>query len=232
MCTPTRAEGEVIELNKIYNEDCLLTMSRMEDKSIDLIVTDPPYGIAITRKRNNYGTATHCSRINTNEEWDDDVPTAEVFAEIFRVSKNQIVFGANYFWGYFYATPCYIVWDKRGSLPSVPFAPTEFAWTSFDKQPKKYTVINHGFITDVDEKREHPTQKPLKLIAGIVSDFTDSTMTIYDPFLGSGTTAVACEKLGRRWIGSEINPDYCKIAEKRIREFRAQGNLFQSEGRL
>jgi DNA modification methylase len=116
------------------------------------------------------------------------------------------------------STHCYIIWDKRGGLPDVPYSPIELAWTSFDKQPKLYTVINHGFIRDGNDPRLHPAQKPLVLMMRIIDDFTDLDQTILDPFMGSGTTGIACIRTGRKFIGIEINPDYFTITEERIRE--------------
>ena len=139
---------------------------------------------------------------------------------MFRVSNNQIVFGANYFWENFYSSQCYIIWDKRGNLPKVPFCDTEFAWTSFSKMSKKYLVRNHGFIKDSkDIKTGHPTQKPTELFKAILKDFTEEGDTILDPFLGSGTTARACKDLGRKCIGIEREEKYCKIAINRCQDF-------------
>ena len=214
------AKSEGVLVNNIYNADCLEVMRLMKDKSVDLVVTDPPYGIKITKKSKKYGTSTQTSRIATNEPWDDFAPNKEYFKEIFRVSRNQIVFGANYFWENFYSSGCYIVWDKRGNLPDVPFAPTEFAWTSFKKrQSKKYTCINHGFVKQSkDVKWLHPTQKPTEVMQNIISDFSKDEEIILDPFLGSGTTARACKNLNRNFIGIEISPKYCEISRQRLRQ--------------
>jgi DNA modification methylase len=140
------------------------------------------------------------------------------------VSKNQIVFGANYFWDNFYSTQCYIIWDKRGYLPDVPFCDTEFAWTSFtNRMSKRYIVINHGFIRDSkDERNGHPTQKPTELMTKIICDFTNPSDLILDPFMGSGTTGVAAVQLGRKFIGIEIDPGYFEIAKKRIEQAQLQ----------
>lgn len=207
--------------------DCLEILRGMDDASVDAVITDPPYGIKINRVANNFGSATNLSRRATNLDWDDNAPTKEYFDEIKRVSKNQIVFGANYFWENFYSSQCYIIWDKRGNLPAVPFCDTEFAWTSFqDRMPKKYTVINHGFIRDSkDQRTEHPTQKPTELFVKILLDFTNEGDTILDPFMGSGTTGVACARLNRNFIGIEINPQYFEIARKRIADAQAQLTL-------
>ena len=213
--------GVVIDLRL---GDCLETMRGMADKSVDLVLTDPPYGIAINRNSNGFGVAINKSRKATNLDWDDTIPTKEYFDEIMRVSKNQIVFGANYFWECFYASQCYIIWDKRGDLPDVPFAPTEFAWTSFTKKmSKRYVVRNHGFIRDSkDERTTHPTQKPTELMSAIIRDFTKDGDVILDPFLGSGTTLLACIKENRNGVGIEKNLEYFAIAERRIAEAQAQ----------
>jgi len=204
--------------------DCLEIMRDIPDGSIGAVITDPPYGIKIARKSNHYGDCPSASRQATGETWDDSIPTKEYFDEIKRVSRNQIVFGANYFWENFYSSQCYIIWDKRGDLPSVPFADTEFAWTSFiNKMSKRYLLRNHGFIRDSkDERTGHPTQKPSELFVAILRDFTIEGETILDPFMGSGTTGVACVKLNRSFIGIEINPDYFAIAKRRIEEAQMQ----------
>jgi len=211
-------------INKIICGDCLEIMKEMPDKSVNLVLTDPPYGIDIcNRKQINYGLVSHLSRNPSGLKWDKRRLTKSQWKEIKRVSKNQIIFGANYFWDYFYPTNCYLIWDKRGELPDVPFMDTELIWTSFVKRgSKKYIVRHHGFIKDDKEfKENHPTQKPLILIINMLLDFSQENDIILDPFLGSGTTTEACKLSHRKFIGIEINPEYCKIANKRL----AQGVL-------
>lgn len=213
-------------LNRVTCGECLELMRELPDKCVDAVVTDPPYGEMIDRKSNTYGDSPQTSRVAGGKAWDDNIPTAEYFAELFRISRNQIIFGGNYYLEYLHSTRCYIVWDKRGNLPQVPFCDTEWAWTSFDKMSKKYTVINHGFIRDSkDERSGHPTQKPTEVMVQIINDFTSPTDIILDPFLGSGTTAVAAIRTGRQFIGFEIDPHYCEIAERRIRDERAQTKI-------
>ena len=188
----------------------------MGGEMADLCLTDPPYGIAITRNSKPVGVASDKSRIATNDSWDDNVPSGEAFDYMFEFSKNQIVFGANYFWEKFYSSQCYIVWDKRGDMPEVPFCDTEFAWTSFtEKMPKRYQVINHGFIKDDKSEIFHPTQKPLILFEKILVDFSLDRQTIYEPFSGSGTTIIACENLSRKCRAVEISPAYVAVAIQR-----------------
>lgn len=201
----------------IYHGDCREILPTLQTDEIDLVLTDPPYGIGINHNAKQVGTATHKSRKATDLIWDDAIPDAFCFTETMRVSKNQIVFGANYYWQYFYSTQCYIIWDKRGTLPAVPFCDTEFAWTSFvGRMPKRYIVINHGFIRDSKDIREHPTQKPLELFRTILTDFSADGQSILDPFMGSGTTLRAAKDLGRRAIGIEIEEKYCEIAARRL----------------
>lgn len=215
--------GDAMSDYTLYLGDCLDYMRTMEPGSVDAVITDPPYGIEINRHAKIIGVATEHSRQSTELSWDDTRPDKDHFDGIKKVSKNQIVFGANYFWENFYSSSCYIIWDKRGNLPKVPFCDTEFAWTSFiDKPSKRYVVINHGFIRDGNDSRLHPTQKPLKLMLSIIEDFTNPGDLIFDPFMGSGTTGVAALQLGRRFIGCEIDPGYFAIAEKRIKQATAQ----------
>jgi len=202
-------------------------MKLLPDKSIDLILTDPPYGINIGNAIKPYGIVSSPSTRRRREQldWDKTRPTKDIFIEMFRISKHTIVFGGNYFIDYLYPTNCYIVWDKRGNLPEGPFMDMELAWTNFTKKAKKYLCVNHGFIRDSKEAIGlHPTQKPMKLIKEIINDFSAETDLILDPFLGSGTTAIACADLGRRFIGIEISEKYCEIARQRLRN-RTQ-NLF------
>ena len=124
--------------------------------------------------------------------------------------------GGNYFIEYLKNTNCYIIWDKRGNLPEVPFMDMEFAWTNFTKKAKKYICINHGFIKDDKAKIEHPTQKPLKLFFDILKDFSKEDNLILDCFAGSGVTGVASLRLNRKCILIEKEKKYCDIIVRRL----------------
>ena len=202
----------------LLHGDCLEILPLFEPDSVDLVLTDPPYGIKITKGTNTMGSSPQTGRQGTDDTWDNQTITDAHLGNIYRVSDEQILFGANYYWGLsLHNTSCYIVWDKRGDMPDVPFMDMELAWTSFDKrQPKKYTVINHGFIRADKEKPQHPTQKPLTLFKLILQDFKGDL--ILDPFLGSGTTAVAAKQLGRKCIGIELESKYLDIAIERLRQ--------------
>lgn len=204
----------LLETNKIYCGDCLELMKQIPDKSIDLVLTDPPYGKGCSKGTGGYGDS---KTRKYKDVWDKNTPSDEVFEEIFRISEKQIIFGGNYF--KLPLSNCWFVWDKKGDVEfNNPFGDCELIWTNFKKVVKKYTFKQQGFVRESKDIVVHPTQKPTELIKKIILDWTEDNSLILDPFLGSGTTAVACKELGRRYIGIEINPEYCKIAEERLRQ--------------
>ena len=202
------------ELNKIYCMDCLEGLKKIPDNSVDLVLTDVPYCIGLEKMNLGYSITK-----NHNRDWDKYGFPEEVFNELKRISKNQIIFGGNYF-KFLPVKRCWIIWDKRLTDKNRDdYGDCELAWTSFDKPMRIFRCLWHGFLAtkDTNEKnRVHPTQKPLKLFREIIQMFSNENMIIMDCFMGSGTTAVAAKQLGRRFIGFEINPEYCKIAEKRL----------------
>jgi DNA modification methylase len=213
----------MLELNRIYCGDCLDLMKEMPDKSVDLVLTDPPYGIGEAAGKNkNRGGPVFGKKQNFvdavdygNLEWDNAPPSEEYFNEMFRISKNQIIFGGNFF--DFPPSSCWIVWDKDNG--DNDFADCELAWTSFKSAVRKFTWRWNGLLQEDmahKEKREHPTQKPLPLMEWCLQKYSESGDLILNPFLGSGTTAVACKKLGRNFIGIEKEPAYVGIALKRL----------------
>ena len=159
-------------INKITHGDCLEVMKQLPDKCIDLILTDPPYGIKCDG--GSYGLGVSPKTLK-KKSWDDGIPPKEYFDEMFRISKNQIIFGGNYFTEYLKPTKAWIIWDKIGSLNlKNNFSECELIWTSLKKVTKKITFIQQGFINDDKEEnkfRFHPTQKPLKLFEMILRDF-------------------------------------------------------------
>lgn len=215
-------------MNKVICGDCLEVMKSIPDKSIDLVLTDPPYGISVdtrmhktSNQKSGNGLALKGSYINTN--WDNSIPEGKIFNEMFRVSKNQIIFGGNYFIENLHNSPCWIVWDKDNGTTN--FADCELAWTSYSSPIRKFKYRWNGMLQEDmanKETRFHPTQKPVGLLERILDKYSKLGNTILDPFLGSGSTAIACRQLSRNFIGIEINPDYCKIAEDRL----AQTELF------
>jgi site-specific DNA-methyltransferase (adenine-specific) len=215
-------------IDTIINGDCLVEMKQFPDKCFDLCLTDPPYGIGEAAGKNQSrggrtgfdGKKKSARKMVAatdygNSSWDDAPPSPEVFAEIFRVSKNQIIFGGNFFG--LPASPCWPVWDKDNG--NNDFADCELAWTSFKSAVRKFKHRWNGMLQEDmkhKEKRYHPTQKPVKLFMSILEKYSEPGDLILDPFLGSGTTAIACQKTGRHYLGIEQNSEYCDIARRRI----------------
>ena len=199
-------------IGQIICGDCLEVMQGIPDNSVDLVLTDPPYGIGADK---GVGGGINRGR-KYKDNWDIR-PQKKVFDEILRISKNAIIFGGNFFTDLLPVNGHWIVWDKVGEIKfNNPYSQAELAWTNYKKNiVKKYVIIQAGFIAK-EKKRYHPTQKPVELFGSILNDYTQKNDLILDPFLGSGTTAVACKQLNRRFTGIEISEEYCKIARKRL----------------
>lgn len=213
-------------INTIINADCMDILKQLPDKCIDLVLTDPPYGINIA-KNGKVGGEKCCAVTDYGKkEWDNKIPEKEIFDEIFRISKNQIIFGGNYFISFLYNSPCWLVWDKQNTGN---FADCELAWTNFKSAVRKYKWTWNGMLQeDMTNKdiRIHPTQKPLKLFEMILRDYSNENDLILDCFSGSGTTAVACHNLKRRFICIEKDYDYWKASVERLKNSQAQMKLF------
>lgn len=214
-------------IGKIINADCMDILKQLPDKCIDLVLTDPPYGIKCDG--GDYGLGVSPKKLQ-KKEWDSGIPSKEVFNEICRISKNQIIFGGNYFTEYLKPTKSWIFWDKIGGYKlENNFSEGELIWTSFKNVTKKLTFVQQGFINDDKEEnkfRFHPTQKPLKLFEMILRDYSNENDLILDCFSGSGTTAVACHNLKRRFICIEKDYDYWKASVERLEIAQAQLRLF------
>ena len=205
-----------MELDTIFNQDCLMGLKALPNKSIDLILTDPPYGKKADKGTNGFGAAKNRRYAGG---WDGMIPPPELFNEMFRVAKNLIIFGGNYFGHLLPPSNCWIFWDKKGDVAfQNPFADGELIYTTFKKPVKRIVFKQQGFITDSKDKRYHPTQKPTELVQQLIEMFSEPGQLICDPFLGSGTTAVAAVNSGRHYIGYEIDPGYFKICCDRLDE--------------
>jgi site-specific DNA-methyltransferase (adenine-specific) len=209
----------------VTNEDNIELMKRYEDNYFDLAIVDPPYGIGVTKNK----------RLNNNSknDWDNAIPSAEYFKELKRVSKNQIVWGGNYFIEHLENTRCYLNWDKLNH--SDTYADCEMAWTSFDKNAKIFKYMwdgnRYGFvgaIQGVGKKsiRTHPTQKPIALYEWLLMNYAKEGDKILDTHLGSGSIALACHNLGFDLTACELDKDYYDAAIKRINEHKAQIRMF------
>ena len=194
----------------LSNEDNMKLMSRYEDNHFDLAIVDPPYGILNKTKRGGD------KKFNVKEysKWDVK-PNQEYFNELFRVSKNQIIWGGNYF-GYLWSrseyNKCFIIWDKNQPESLNNFSMAEMAWTSLDRPSKifRYSVRKN-------RNKIHPTQKPVELYSWILKMFAKPGDKILDTHMGSGTIAVACHNSGFDLTACEIDADYFKKALEKIK---------------
>jgi len=211
-------------MKEFYNCDCMEKMREYPDKYFDLAIVDPPYGLGIenmsfTKNRRTYGKGKARRRdYKIAEAW-DVAPDDEYFAELFRISKNAIIWGGNYF--SLPPTSCVIVWDKgrRG----LDFADCEIAWASFQKPARIFTYLWNGMLQGgPKEERFHPTQKPVALYRWLLSNYANPGDRILDTHVGSASSLIACEELGFDYVGFEINKEYYKKAVERLNDFNAQ----------
>ena len=202
---------------RIYNDDCLDAMKLIPDNAYDLAIVDPPYGLG---NKLVDGNASRNSKIRYNRDsikW-DIVPNQEYFNELFRVSKNQIIWGGNYF--NLPPTRCNLIWDKMQIFTGADF---ELAWTSFDKASRAFRMSR---IEAYSNGKIHPTQKPIKLYEWILDNYANEGDKILDTHLGSGSIAIACHNRGYDLTAYEINKDYYEATSKRIQDHIAQLILF------
>ena len=208
---------------KLIQGDCLEYLKSLDDNSIDVVVTDPPYGIGEAAGKNKSRGKLAISQDYGNKDWDDKRPSNEIFKEMLRVSKNQVIFGGNYFSDLLPPSSCWLVWDKVNGKSD--FADCELAWTSYKTAVRYFKYRWSGMLQgnmSKKEKRVHPTQKPLPLMEWVIKNYTKEGDKILDPFMGSGTTGVACVNFNREFIGVEKEEQFFSAAQKRISSAEAQ----------
>ena len=210
-------------ISKVYNRDCVEAMKEMPDNYADLACVDPPYGIDLANMNMGVGKSKKASKIENRKwvakDWDKNTPTKEYFKELFRVSKNQIIWGGNYF----DLPPCrhYFIWDKE--IPKgLSFSDCEFAWTSFDGAQR---IFRYSAYLDKKDKF-HPTQKPVALYDWIFQNYAKEGDLILDTHLGSQSSRIAAHKHKLDFIGYEIDKDYFDEGNKRYENFASQLTLF------
>ena len=205
-------------------------MAKYPDKYFDLAIVDPPYGIG--ESNSNFKSRGVSSakwkmakpKIYVNKNWDNQVPLENYWIELFRISKNQIVWGANHFISKIpYDSSCWIVWDKD---TSGDFADCEIAWTSFKTAIRKIKLTWSGFRKCESVDRFHPTQKPIKLYKWLLTNYAKQGDKILDTHLGSGSSRIAAYDMGFDFVGFELDKDYFDAQEKRFNDFKMQGKLF------
>tara|TARA_R100000353_G_scaffold173143_1_gene139164 strand:+ start:94 stop:738 length:645 start_codon:yes stop_codon:yes gene_type:complete len=208
----------------ITNEDNMKLMARYEDKYFDLAIVDPPYGIGEDGAKNHSrDKATKATRY-TPKNWDNKAPKKEYFKELKRVSKNQIVWGANHFIENIpnANSSCWIVWDKDNTGD---FADSELAYASFKTAVRNFKWRWNGMLQQDMKNKEvriHPTQKPIKLYEWLLMKYAKEGDKILDTHLGSGSIAIACHKLGYDLTACELDKEYYEAAMKRIKLHTAQ----------
>jgi site-specific DNA-methyltransferase (adenine-specific) len=208
---------------KITNEDNMQLMSRYDDKYFDLAIVDPPYGIGAAKQLYK-GTSNDVNMKHKTKDWDSAIPPKEYFVELQRVSKNQIIWGGNYFINYLDNARCFLVWDKQNGTNSM--ADAELAWTSLDKPVRMYRGHIFKGIGCTNYTTIHPTQKPIKLYEWLLMNYAKEGDKILDTHLGSGSIALACHNLGFDLTACELDKEYYEAALKRIEQHKAQTRLF------
>ena len=198
---------------QLYNCDNMELMARYPDKYFDLAIVDPPYGIDI----NSSGRLGHYG--GKGKKWDSDIPNEKYFQELFRVSKNQIIWGGNYF--YLPPTRCFLIWDKQ-QPEDVSFASCEFAWTSLNESAKTF----YKRPQNADIQRIHPTQKPVALYKWLLDKYAKPNDKILDTHLGSMSIAIACHDYGFELVGCELDKEYYAKGIERVKNHVAQQKLF------
>lgn len=236
-CKIKDVHGKIHEINfdnldSVYiNCDCMDALKGMPDKCVDVAICDPPYGINApsmamgtnkSRTKNGYpaeSTASRLKRSGQVKEWDSKPPTEEYFKELFRVSKNQIIWGGNYF--NLPPTKCFVVWDKV--QPWDAFSQAEIAWTSYNLPAKLFRYSNTGGANT--EKKIHPTQKPVALYEYLLQTFKING-PVLDTHVGSASSLIAYHRAGVPFVGFEIDVDMYKLSSERLEREKAQLSLF------
>ena len=198
----------------------MILMARYPDNYFDLAIVDPPYGIGAGSKKFINGSSKTEKNYFRENDWDIP-PTKQYFKELFRVSKNQIIWGGNYFVEHLKSFRCFIFWDK--TIHGNSYADGELAWTSFDKVARYYRK-NIAQVTS--EGRMHPTQKPVTLYEWLLMNYAKEGDKILDTHLGSGSIAIACHNLGYDLTACELDKEYYDAAIKRIEQHKAQIRMF------
>lgn len=208
--------------------DCMDALKKMPDKSVDLAICDPPYG-GVTQGGYMSNTSSVLAK---NKDyhlslWGMERPSEEYFKELQRVSKNQIIWGGNYYASLLKDSQCWLVWDKENGKNH--YADCELAWTSFNKAVRIFRYRWLGMLQGNMKEKEyriHPTQKPVALYEWILNNFADNGDTILDTHVGSASSLIACHRTRHRFIGLEIDKEYYRLAKERLETEMSQMTIF------
>lgn len=215
-----------------YNMDCMKGMKQFPDKYFELAIVDPPYfGVKKGGYMQNNGSTTKMAKEKEyhNAIWQQEKPNQEYFNELFRVSKNQIIWGANYYVSMINKdSPGWIIWDKRHQEGN-PFSDCEIAYSSFEKGARIFRYLWDGMRQEHQHNREyriHPTQKPVDLYLWILNNYSKEGDKILDTHVGSASSLIACHRTNHKYVGFEIDSVYYKEAERRLKQETAQMTIF------
>jgi len=206
---------------ELHNIDCMEYLATLEDNAFELAIVDPPYGLDITNQSQGKVGGVAKKIDYAKKDWDKNAPPEEYFNQLERVSKNQIIWGANHFRAR--NSSCYIVWDKVNGASD--FADAELAYTTFTSAVRVFRFKWAGMLQgDMKnkEQRIHPTQKPVKLYEWLLMNYAKEGDRILDTHLGSGSIAIACHNLGFDLVGCELDTDYFEAAKKRLEQHQSQ----------
>ena len=197
--------------------DCMDGMKQFPDKYFALAIVDPPYGIDVIKSDTVGGNNLGKAKVYGAKKWDEQPPNEQYFKELQRVSKNQIIWGANHFISKIpFDSSCWVVWDKENSGN---FADCELAWTSFHTAVRKFSFRWNGMLQGNMKDKEiriHPTQKPIQLYKWLLKNYANQGDKILDTHVGSASSLIACYNLGFEYMGFELDGDYYKMAQERI----------------
>jgi len=220
----------VLEINKVYLMDCMQGMKDFPDKYFELAIVDPVFGKQVKQggyMKNKSSVMAKNTLYNT-ALWSQKKTNTEYFAELFRISANQIIWGGNYFIQEIHKnTSCFIVWDKDNG--SNDFADCELAWTSFDTATRKFKYKWQGMLQENMKHKEiriHPTQKPVALYKWLLKNYANEGDKILDTHMGSGSSIIACHDMKFDYIGFEIDKEYFNKAYIRIESEKSQLRIF------
>ena len=211
---------------RLLQGDCMDLMKDTPDNYYDLAIVDPPYGIGINKQSQGKGGGVAKKIEYTKKDWDNAIPTTEYFADLKRISKNQIVWGGNYFVEHLENSPCWIVWDKDNG--NTDFADCELAWSSFKTSVRKIKWKWAGMLQQNMSNKQiriHPTEKPVKLYEWLLMNYAKEGDKILDTHLGSGSSAIAAHKMHFDFTGIELDQEYYQAAVKRFKQTTSQLSL-------
>jgi site-specific DNA-methyltransferase (adenine-specific) len=205
----------------ISNEDNMNLMARYPDNHFELAIVDPPYGIGANKEKEHNGWKSYGVK-----QWDNSIPSKKYFNELFRVSKNQIIWGGNYMTDFLKPSMCWILWDK--GQRDFSLADGELAWSSFDKALRIFTMPRITALSDAKNSggKIHATQKPVKLYEWLLMNYAKEGDKILDTHLGSGSIALACHNLKYDLTACELDKDYYDAAMLRLKQHQQQLTMF------